>query len=58
MFSIIIPTLNNLRYLKLCVESIKKNSKFINEIIEAVPFSGKNGLKDRTGLLSYKYDVG
>ena len=32
--------------------------QFINEIIEAVPFSGKNGLKDRTGLLSYKYDVG
>ena len=36
MFSIIIPTLNNLRYLKLCVESIKKNSKFINEIIPHV----------------------
>ena len=33
MFSIIIPTLNNLKYLKLCLSSIKKNSKFDNEII-------------------------
>ena len=32
-FSIIIPTLNNLEYLKLCIESIKKNSKFDHEII-------------------------
>ena len=28
MFSIIIPTLNNLNYLKLCIRSIKKNSTF------------------------------
>ncbi len=33
MFSIIIPSLNNLSYLKLCLESIKKNSKFNHEII-------------------------
>jgi|TARA_B100000959_G_scaffold17323_1_gene16769 glycosyltransferase involved in cell wall biosynthesis len=33
MFSIIIPTLNNLDYLKLCLDSIKKNSKFKHEII-------------------------
>lgn len=33
MFSIIIPTYNNLKYLKLCLESIKKNSKFDHEII-------------------------
>ena len=33
MFSIIIPTLNNLKYLKLCLNSIKKNSKLDNEII-------------------------
>ena len=32
-FSIIIPTFNNLEYLKLCVHSIKKNSKFNHEII-------------------------
>ena len=33
MFSIIIPTLNNLKYLKLCLYSIRKNSKLNNEII-------------------------
>jgi len=33
MFSIIIPTYNNLKYLKLCLESIKKNSKFDHEVI-------------------------
>ena len=33
MFSIIIPSLNNLKYLKFCIESIKKNSFYKNEII-------------------------
>ena len=33
MFSIIIPTFNNLNYLRLCLDSIKKNSKFNHEII-------------------------
>ena len=33
MFSIIIPTLNNLRYLKICLDSIFKNSKYEHEII-------------------------
>ena len=33
MFSIIIPTYNNLKYLKICIESIKKNSKFDHEIV-------------------------
>lgn len=33
MFSIIIPTFNNLSYLKLCLDSIKKNSSFNHEII-------------------------
>ena len=36
MFSIIIPTLNNLSYLKLCIESIQKNSKYSHEIIPHV----------------------
>ena len=36
MFSIIIPTLNNLPYLKLCIKSIKKNSKYKHEIIPHV----------------------
>jgi len=33
MFSIIIPSFNNFEYLKLCVNSIKKNSKFNHQII-------------------------
>ena len=33
MFSVIVPTFNNLEYLKLCLESIKKNSKYTHEII-------------------------
>jgi len=33
LFSILIPTWNNLEYLKLCVNSIKKNSFFVHEII-------------------------
>ena len=32
-FSIIIPTFNNLEYLKLCLHSLEKNSKFKHEII-------------------------
>ena len=33
VFSVIVPTFNNLEYLKLCLESIKKNSKYTHEII-------------------------
>ena len=33
MFSILIPTWNNLTYLKTCVESLKKNSTFSHQII-------------------------
>ena len=33
MLSIIIPTFNNLNYLKLCLKSIEKNSKYDHEII-------------------------
>ena len=33
MFSIIIPTLNNINYLKLCIKSIKNNSNFNHELI-------------------------
>ncbi len=32
MISIVIPTYNNLDYLKLCLNSIKKNSKYSHEI--------------------------
>ncbi len=33
MFSIIIPTFNNLKYLKLCLDSINKNSQYDHEVI-------------------------
>ena len=33
MFSVLIPTFNNLDYLKLCIYSLKKNSYFNNQII-------------------------
>ena len=36
MFSIIIPTFNNLDYLKLCIRSLKKNSNFNHQIIPHV----------------------
>lgn len=36
MFSIIIPTLNNKRYLELCIKSIKINSDFNHQIIPHV----------------------
>ena len=32
-FSILIPTLNNIEYLKICIDSIKKNSNFNHEIL-------------------------
>lgn len=33
MFSIIIPTFNNIEYLKICINSIRKNSNFDHQII-------------------------
>ena len=45
MFSIIIPTFNNVKYLKLCIESIKKNSIFNHEIIVHVNI-GEDGTKE------------
>ena len=45
MFSIIIPTFNNLSYLKLCIESLKKNSKYNHQIIPHVNV-GDDGTAD------------
>ncbi len=45
MFSIIIPTLNNLDYLKVCISSIKKNSIYDHEIIVHVNI-GNDGTLD------------
>jgi glycosyltransferase involved in cell wall biosynthesis len=33
MFSILIPTFNNINYLKFCIKSIEKNSKFDHQIV-------------------------
>jgi glycosyltransferase involved in cell wall biosynthesis len=33
VFSILIPTWNNLEYLKLCIDSIRKNSQFSHQVI-------------------------
>jgi len=45
MFSIIIPTFNNLEYLKICIDSIKKNSTYNHQIIPHVN-EGSDGTKE------------
>ena len=45
MFSILIPSFNNLKYLKLCLHSIKNNSKFHHQIIIHVN-EGNDGTLD------------
>jgi glycosyltransferase involved in cell wall biosynthesis len=58
VFSILIPTWNNLRYLKLCVESIKKNSRFNHQIVVHVN-EGSDGtldwVKDQALAHSYSH---
>ena len=45
MFSVIIPSYNNLKYLKLCIQSLKKNSKYEHEIIVHIN-DGNDGTLD------------
>jgi len=45
MFSIIIPTFNNIEYLKICIDSIRKNSTYNHEIIPHVN-EGSDGTID------------
>ena len=45
MFSIVIPTFNNLSYLKVCISSIKKNSHFKHEIIPHIN-EGRDGTEE------------
>ena len=45
MFSILIPSFNNLDYLKLCIKSIKKNSKYDHQVIVHIN-EGKDGSYD------------
>lgn len=56
MFTIVIPTLNNLNYLKLCLNSIKKNSNYNNEIIIHVN-EGNDGSLDyvKENNINYTY---
>lgn len=44
-YSILIPTWNNIKYLKLCVDSIRKNSHFKHQIIVHVN-QGSDGTKE------------
>ena len=56
MFSVIIPTFNNIEYLKICLNSLKKNSSFDHEIIFHIN-EGVDGtlklLKDNNFKFSY-----
>ena len=54
MFSIIIPTYNNLDYLKLCLKSIKDNSSFNHEIIVHVN-EGTDGTKSFLEKINHKF---
>ncbi len=54
MFSVVIPTFNNIEYLKLCLESIRKNSKFQHEIIVHIN-EGKDGTLEFIKKQNCKY---
>ena len=54
MFSIIIPTFNNIQYLKKCIESIRKNSTYNHEIIPHVN-EGSDGTIDYLKENNIKY---
>ena len=58
MFSIIIPTFNNLNYLSLCLDSISKNSKYTHEIILHIN-EGKDGTIDfaRSNKIIHTYSA-
>ena len=54
MFSIIIPTFNNINYLKLCLSSIVKNSKSSHEILIHIN-EGSDGTLDYVKESGFKY---
>ncbi len=54
MISIVIPTYNNLDYLKLCINSIKKNSSYNHEIIIHIN-DGSDGTLEFIKSSPYKY---
>ncbi len=54
MFSIIIPSFNNLEYLKLCVSSLEKNSFLKHELIFHIN-DGSDGSLDFIKSKKYKF---
>ena len=58
MFSILIPTFNNLEYLKICINSLKKNSNFSHQIIVHVN-EGTDGTSEylKKNNIEYTYSV-
>ena len=54
MISIIIPTLNNIKYLKNCINSLNKNSELNNEIIVHVNI-GNDGTIDYLNKENIKF---
>tara|TARA_B100000900_G_C20478566_1_gene674462 strand:+ start:263 stop:1096 length:834 start_codon:yes stop_codon:yes gene_type:complete len=54
MFSIIIPSFNNFDYLKLCIKSLKQNSKYNHEIIIHIN-DGSDGSLNFIKDEGYKY---
>ena len=56
MFSIIIPTFNNLNYLKNCIHSLKKNPNFTHQIIPHVNI-GDDGTKNYLKLEGIEFTI-
>ena len=56
MISIVIPTYNNLDYLKLCLMSLEKNSSFKHEIILHIN-DGSDGTLNFVKTKNYKYTI-
>ena len=56
MISIVIPTFNNLNYLKLCLKSLNKNSTYNHEIILHIN-DGTDGTLDFIKYNNYKYTI-
>jgi len=54
MFSIVIPTFNNLEYLKLCISSLEKNSFLKHELIFHIN-DGSDGTLDFINSKKYKF---
>ena len=54
MFSIIIPSFNNIEYLKICINSIRKNSNFDHQIIIHIN-EGTDGTLDYVRENNFEY---